>query len=297
MMPPLSDHAFNTWLQTTKDTLSRQIEGFLDSLSLPYGLQQAIHYAVFSGGKRLRPLILLAVADTYNITREKTYALAVSLELMHAYSLVHDDLPGMDNDCYRRGSPTVHIAFDHATAILVGDALQALAYQSIYSCKYLSDSEKIQLTQTLLYASGAEGMISGQYLDWQKQIGSPLTPSLCSSIHKLKTGLCLQAPFTLPRILATDLLIQTAYLVDVGDLVGKAFQYLDDHLDSEQHGTLDNQDCPPCYNPPKNFTDSLSKAQWLYDTATKLLENAGHNPDDLIYRMVQKTLPVYQPST
>ena len=119
----------------------RALHEYVAAQKLPQGLEQAIFYAINSPGKRLRPMLLLAVGDFFGVERENLRGLALSMELLHTYSLVHDDLPAMDNDTYRRNLPTVHIAYDQATAVLVGDALQSRAFGAIIEDQSLSESQ------------------------------------------------------------------------------------------------------------------------------------------------------------
>ncbi|MEC8063902.1 MAG: polyprenyl synthetase family protein [Pseudomonadota bacterium] len=284
-----SDQEFIAWCESHKKLLHHTMECKLDLAKLPLGLSEAISYAVFSPGKRLRPLLCFATGHSLQIEPEKTVEIATALEYMHAYSLVHDDLPGMDNDTYRRSLPTTHIAYDHATAILVGDALQALAYETILSSAHLSDVEKMACLNTLNRASGAGGMVSGQYLDWQKQQNFPLAQNDIANIHRLKTGLCLQAALTMPLHLK-DIPLDSHYLSLVGELLGIAYQYLDDIDDQELHGTLDNLDCPASCSPPKYFATALEKAQWLHSQAIKNLQQHGLDCSTIIVRMVNLTL-------
>jgi farnesyl diphosphate synthase len=151
--------------------------------------------------------------------------------MMHAYSLIHDDLPAMDNDALRRGKPTVHIAFDEATAILAGDALQALAYETLAMAKW-PDAEKIQALQLLLAASGSCGMCGGQQLDMDAS-GKTLSLEQLQHVHALKTGALIKAAILIPATLAKADAQSTASLTAFADDLGLAFQIQDDILDVE----------------------------------------------------------------
>ncbi len=234
--------------------------------TLPQGLHSALAYSLFSPGKRLRPLLLLAAGEALCCPPEKLQPLAIALEMMHTYSLVHDDLPGMDDDHTRRGQPTSHIMFDHATAILVGDALQALAYETILHASSLTAEEKITALSTLNRATGASGMVAGQYLDWYKQQKAPQTTAEKQAISPLKTGLCLQCALTLP-LACCPLTPNHSIWQQAGATLGLAYQYLDDHIDAETDLILDGSDCPAYLSPPPAFSSALSKASWLAEQA------------------------------
>src|SRR5699024_6535298 len=144
-------------------------------------------YSLFAGGKRLRPILLFASYDTFAQDTTKVYKTAAALEMIHTYSLVHDDLPAMDDDDYRRGELTNHKVFDEATAILAGDALLTYSFQIITEDALLSDEEKLFIIRSLAQAAGPEGMVAGQILDME---GETKTLSLeqLEKIHELKTG-------------------------------------------------------------------------------------------------------------
>ena len=258
------------WREQAYQNITAGLTEALRTQTLPQGLQDALAYSLFSPGKRLRPLLLLAAGEALRCPPEKLQPLALALEMMHTYSLVHDDLPGMDDDSVRRGQATSHIMFDHATAILVGDALQALAYETILRAPSLSADEKITALTTLNHATGASGMVAGQYLDWHKQQHAPQTPAEKQAINPLKTGLCLQCALTLPLACSphspNHLIWQQA-----GATLGLAYQYLDDHIDAETDLILDDSDCPAYLPTAPAFSSALSKASWLAEQAIALL--------------------------
>src|SRR6266403_4222276 len=154
----------------------------------PTKLHAAIRWSVFAGGKRFRPALLLAVGETFGATSESLIATACALEMIHTYSLVHDDLPSMDNDDLRRGRPTCHVRFDEATAILAGDALQTLAFKTVAEDNTLSPSGRISLISELARAAGTpEGMVAGQARDIEAESREVSSTEL-EEIHRLKTG-------------------------------------------------------------------------------------------------------------
>lgn len=205
----------------------------------PERLHTAIRYAVMGGGKRLRPLLVYASALLCGVPVERVDAIAAAIELVHAYSLVHDDLPALDNDELRRGRPTTHVAFDVATAILVGDALQAHAYRVLATDAMLGgDAVRRQLVLDLAAASGAAGMAGGQAMDMEAA-GSLADLAQAEHICRLKTGRLFEAALLMPSRLAGSLPPpQLLALQQCGEHFGLAFQLADDLLDIETPATL-----------------------------------------------------------
>lgn len=198
-------------------------------------LKEAMHYSVFNGGKRLRPLLVFAAAEAIGVDAQTVLAPACAVELIHCYSLVHDDLPAMDDDDLRRGRPTTHLAFDEATAILVGDALQALAYQLLAE-DTLSISHPagvLKMLRELTDACGADGMAGGQAWDLQLERQTPDQTTL-EHMFAMKTGALIRASVLMPCLLADELSAEALQaLRSFGDDVGLAFQIRDDLLDVE----------------------------------------------------------------
>ncbi len=195
-------------------------------------LVDAMHYATFNGGKRIRPVLAYAAATAVGGDHHQADDVAAALEMVHSYSLVHDDLPAMDNDALRRGKPTCHIAFDEATAILAGDALQCLAFE-VLACSPIthSDTTRLRLIQLLATNSGTQGMAGGQALDLAAE-GETLTLQELETIHQHKTGCLIRASvamgaLTCPGVSDTELLALDRY----AQAVGLAFQVQDDILD------------------------------------------------------------------
>ncbi len=200
-------------------------------------LLAAMRHAALLGGKRMRPLLVYATGHMLGADDDALDAPAIAVELIHAYSLVHDDLPAMDDDALRRGQPTVHIAFDEATAILAGDALQTLAFQTLSEAPLSADA-RIALIHELVVASGAAGMCGGQALDIDATgRGSDIALADLQRLHALKTGALLRASVRLGAIAAgvtheTDTGARAA-LDRYADALGLAFQIRDDLLDIE----------------------------------------------------------------
>ena len=198
-------------------------------------LMEAMQYAVLNGGKRLRPLLVYAAGQALGLDEDLLDAPACAVELIHCYSLVHDDLPAMDDDDLRRGRPTAHLAFDEATAILAGDALQALAFQILSEGTH-SDRERsgrLVMVAELAVACGAAGMAGGQAKDLAMEHQTPDQPAV-ETMFRLKTGALIRASVIMPAALVPDLpRAQTEALRDFGENIGLAFQIRDDLLDIE----------------------------------------------------------------
>ncbi len=201
----------------------------------PARLHEAMRYSVLGGGKRLRPLLAYATAECFGGNAASADASAAALEIIHAYSLIHDDLPAMDNDDLRRGKPTCHIAFGEATAILAGDALQALAFEVLAKDGQTRAEAATQLTmlRTLATACGAHGMAGGQAFDLDA-VGQRLSPIELERMHAYKTGALIRAAVVLGALASGNAhahKLQTMH--DVGARIGLSFQIRDDILDIE----------------------------------------------------------------
>lgn len=196
-------------------------------------LQEAMRYSVLGGGKRIRPALCMAAARAVGSHEDAAVAPACALELIHAYSLVHDDLPAMDDDDLRRGRPTAHIAFDEATAILAGDALQTLAFALMAGAPELSDYQRITMITELARASGHRGMVGGQAIDLES-VGHQLTIEQLENMHRHKTGALIEASVRLGALTAPGVTDQQlGKLADYASALGLAFQVQDDLLDIE----------------------------------------------------------------
>jgi len=197
-------------------------------------LNQAIHYSIFNGGKRFRPSLCYATAIALNSVSEKVDCAAAAIELIHCYSLVHDDLPAIDNDDLRRGKLTCHKAFDEATAILAGDALQAYAFEMLISLNpEIPSAQKLRMALSLAKACGFEGMAAGQELDITNT-GKTCTLDQLEIIHRYKTGKMISACVDLSvQALSVDGSERHQALQDYAQALGLAFQVKDDILDVE----------------------------------------------------------------
>ncbi len=191
-----------------------------------------MRYAVLDGGKRLRPLLVMAACDAVNGCVAAALRAACAVELIHAYSLVHDDMPCMDNDVLRRGKPTVHVQFGEAQALLAGDALQALAFELLTpeDADSVSPQTQARLCRLLAKAAGYQGMAGGQAIDLAS-VGLPLTSLQLHEMHRLKTGALLQASVMMGAACGTASPSALTALHTYGATVGLAFQVVDDILD------------------------------------------------------------------
>ena len=197
----------------------------------PRRLHAAMRHATLDGGKRMRPLLVYATGTAFGADEAVLDAPAAAVELVHAYSLVHDDLPAMDDDALRRGKPTVHVAFDEATAILAGDALQALAFELLAAAP-ADASARVDMLRELAMAAGARGMCGGQALDIDAT-GVAIDADALQRLHALKTGALLRASVRLGAIAARADAATFRQLDAFADALGLAFQVRDDLLDVE----------------------------------------------------------------
>ena len=218
------------WRARMEDALSRRLP---PSGRLPQRLHEAMRYSVLGGGKRVRPILLLATAQALGLPEAQVEAAACALELVHVYSLVHDDLPAMDDDDLRRGRPTCHKAFDEATALLVGDALQSLAFELLARDPGLPDAPavRVRLVELLAEAIGSLGMAGGQAIDLQSE-GRSLSIEQVEQLHSLKTGALIRASVMMGAacVPALDARLERA-LAGFAAPIGLAFQIQDDLLD------------------------------------------------------------------
>ncbi|HEU5130516.1 MAG TPA: farnesyl diphosphate synthase [Pyrinomonadaceae bacterium] len=197
----------------------------------PEKIHQAIRWSVFAGGKRFRPALLLAVGQAFSASVEALIRTACAFEMVHTYSLIHDDLPAMDDDDLRRGRPTCHVRFDEATAILAGDALQTLAFQTIAEDGGLDAETRIALIAELARAAATpEGMVAGQALDMEGETRQ-VNGAQLEEIHRLKTGALIRAAARSGAIIGRASESELAAITSYGSYLGLLFQITDDFLD------------------------------------------------------------------
>ena len=218
---------------------SKAVERVLDRiLVLPDGPEarvvEAMRYSVFAGGKRLRPFLVLASAELFDIARPQALRVAAAIECVHCYSLIHDDLPAMDDDDMRRGKPTVHKAFDEATAILAGDALLTLAFEILADSDTHADANvRLELTSALAKASGKSGMVGGQMIDLSAGKGEPWDEHAIYRLQQMKTGALISFSAEAGAIMGHGSPAARQHLQGYARDLGLAFQIADDLLDVE----------------------------------------------------------------
>jgi farnesyl diphosphate synthase len=199
----------------------------------PQRLHEAMRYAVLGGGKRVRPLLAFAAGEAAGAAPERLETVACAVELIHAYSLVHDDLPCMDDDVLRRGRPTVHVEFDEATALLAGDALQSVAFELLAGGQASADrGAQLEMVRLLAQAAGSRGMAGGQAIDLAA-VGRSLTLPELEFMHILKTGALIRASVTLGARCGALGAAELGRLDHYAKLIGLAFQVVDDVLDAD----------------------------------------------------------------
>jgi farnesyl diphosphate synthase len=223
---------FNEWIKTVQSQVEEVLASCLPSATQPpAGLHDAMRYAVLAGGKRVRSLLIYASGELFDAEQSALGRAAAAVEMIHAYSLVHDDLPCMDDDALRRGKPTVHVKYDEATALLVGDALQAQAF-SVLSESEGEHARTLAMIRLLAQASGSAGMCGGQAIDLAS-VGVALSLADLEQMHQLKTGALMRAAVLLGALSGKALdQSETAALNAYADAVGLAFQVVDDVLDA-----------------------------------------------------------------
>ena len=200
----------------------------------PRRLHEAIRWSLFAGGKRVRPVIVYAVGETFGATPDRLAASAAALEMVHTYSLIHDDLPSMDDDDLRRGRSTCHKQFDEATAILAGDVLQTLAFRAIADDEQLSDAERVRVISTLANESATPyGMVAGQQLDLDAE-GKTLSIDEIEAIHSRKTGALISAAAEIGAVIGGAGMDETHAIKQYSERLGLLFQITDDLLDVTQ---------------------------------------------------------------
>jgi farnesyl diphosphate synthase len=229
----MSVPAFDAWSDASLTAVEQALSDWVP-VDAPAGLGEAMRYGVLDGGKRLRPLLVLAASQALGGHAEAALRAAVAVELIHAYSLIHDDMPCMDNDVLRRGKPTVHVRFGEAQAMLAGDAMQALAFEVLTpDASSVPLSLQARLVGLLARAAGESGMAGGQAIDLAS-IGQALRESELRDMHRRKTGALLQASVLMGAASGEPSPQAWQALSDYGAAIGLAFQVVDDILDVTQ---------------------------------------------------------------
>jgi len=284
-------HIFQPFLDTYQKRVNSALDKYLPNDDPPeHNLAEAIRYSVIGGGKRIRPAMVYAAGEAMGVSNDLMDIPACAVEMIHAYSLIHDDLPAMDDDDLRRGRPTCHKAFDEATAILAGDALQALAYEILAKDNHaeLTPQHRIEMLSLLTQASGAHGMAGGQAVDLAS-VGKVLNLGQLENMHRLKTGALIRASILLGGMCKQDITEDEIELLSNYSLcIGLSFQIHDDILDvvgdtetlGKPQGSDQEQD-----KPTFPAIIGLEKSQQLaieqHELALKYLEPLGEKADSL----------------
>lgn len=270
--------------QTYQNRIEEVLQAILPKNDQP--LSEPMRYSVLDGGKRIRPLLAYAGGEALGITVELLDMPAAAIELIHAYSLIHDDLPCMDDDDLRRGKATSHIAFDEATAVLTGDALQTLAFEILSQPLHkISAENQLKILHLLSTASGASGMVKGQMIDLTA-VGETLTEKQLETMHEHKTGALIKASVLMPTYCNNDaedrFVVQRKNLEDYADAIGLAFQVRDDILDiqsdTETLGKQQGADIAadkPTYPSILGMNVAKEKLYQLHQKALNSLEGFG----------------------
>jgi len=280
--------SFEDWVRAYGQRTESALDNLLDAANTnPTRLHEAMRYAAQGGGKRIRPLLVYAAGALSDDTNQNALdAAAVAIECIHAYSLVHDDLPCMDDDDLRRGRPTVHKAYDEATALLVGDALQTRAFEVLANAQCDADT-RLTLISALADASGSRGMAGGQAIDLDC-VGKKLDLAGLKQMHAMKTGALLSCSVQMGGIAAKLNPAQMQHLQNYSEALGLAFQIVDDVLDatadSQTLGKTAGKDAAndkPTYVTLMGLDYAQKAAKDLQETAIASLESFGPKAQDL----------------
>jgi farnesyl diphosphate synthase len=270
----------DTWAREQLAAVEAALEAWVPA-DAPAGLGMAMRYGVLDGGKRLRPLLVLAANQAVRGSEPAALRAAVAVELIHAYSLVHDDMPCMDNDVLRRGKPTVHVKFGQAQAMLAGDAMQALAFEVLTPEEGLPAALQARLCSLLARSAGHAGMAGGQAIDLAS-IGRPLAEAELRDMHRRKTGALLQASVLMGAACGDTGPGVWQALSDYGAAIGLAFQVVDDILDVTQSAATlgktagkDQDNNKPTYVSVLGLGAARRHAQELREQAHGALQRSG----------------------
>ncbi len=263
---------------------------YLPGATIPRRLHEAMRYATLNGGKRIRACLVYATGEALGVEDVRLDAPACAVELIHSYSLVHDDLPSMDNDDLRRGKPACHKAYDEATALLVGDALQTLAFQILAEDTRLAPQSRLQMIAQLAQASGSQGMAGGQAIDLEA-VAKSLTLTELEDMHRRKTGALICASVLLGALARADAEPQVLEdLTTYARCIGLAFQIMDDVLDVEgdtktlgKTSGADQARGKPTYPALLGLAQAKAKAAELRTMALASLRRLGDNGKTLAH--------------
>jgi geranylgeranyl diphosphate synthase, type II len=277
------------YLSESKKLVDEYLEKLLPAESEePSTIHKAMRYSVFAGGKRVRPVLIRASGESLAGDRNVLLHLGAGIEMMHTYSLIHDDLPALDNDDLRRGLPTCHKVFGEAIAILAGDSLMTRCYQILADLPDTSDSIRVSIIGEIAAATGTvKGMIGGQVVDLESE-GKPITPKVLEYIHHSKTGALLTACVRCGALAAGAKKAELTALTEFGKKIGLVFQIVDDVLDvtssSVELGKTAGKDekvKKATYPALYGIDTSLQKANELLESALKAIESLGEEANSL----------------
>ena len=281
---------FQEWARVQQSRIEAALHRVLPGTDIaPRRLHQAMRYAVLGGGKRVRPLLAFAAGELAGADPDRTEIAAASVEIIHAYSLVHDDLPCMDNDVLRRGKPTCHVEYDEATALLAGDSLQSLAFQLLAEYRLTANpADQLEMVRLLAAASGSRGMAGGQAIDLAS-VGKTLSLPELEFMHIHKTGALIRAAVVLGARCGNSLdKAQLERLDHFAKCIGLAFQVVDDVLDAEANtATLgktagkDAEQNKPTYISALGVPAARGMAADLRDVAMDALRDFGPRAERL----------------
>ncbi len=281
-----------SYLLDKRQQIDAELQRILETATLPKArIVEAMRYALLSGGKRLRPVLCLAACETVGGNAAHALPVACALEMIHTYSLIHDDLPSMDNDSLRRGRPTCHVAFDEATAVLAGDALLTLAFETLSSKeirKNVPAEHCLDIISEISVAAGYKGMVEGQMRDMLAEQQGSLLLSELEALHLLKTGALIEASVCSGAQLGQGSLDQIASLKVYSKNIGLAFQVTDDILNVEGDPLImgkgagtDRHRCKSTYPALLGLSESKTAASRLISHAIASLARFDHKADPL----------------
>jgi len=288
---------FEQWVSKTLQDVEGALELWVPKDS-PAGLGEAMRYAVLGAGKRLRPLLVMATCEAVGGQPEAALRAACAVELIHAYSLVHDDMPCMDDDVLRRGKPTVHVQFGEAQAMLAGDAMQALAFEVLTpEADQVPLALQARLCALLARSAGHAGMAGGQAIDLAS-VGHPLSETALRDMHRRKTGMLLQASVMMGAACCRACSPATqAALSEYGSAIGLAFQVIDDILDVTQDSDVlgktagkDRDANKPTFVSVLGLESAMRHAQELRDQAHIALSTSDLTNTDWLIRLADKVV-------
>lgn len=275
------------YIQNASELVEKRLDELIIEKNVPYhSLFCAARYSLLAGGKRLRPMLTLATTAALGCKAEHALDPACALEMVHTYSLIHDDLPCMDNDDFRRGKPSLHKAFPEGHAVLTGDFLLTFAFEVIASAPYLTSQQKIDIVRLLAKNSGADGMIGGQVMDIESE-GKSINIEFLREIHKRKTGALITAAIECGGIAANASQQQMDILRQFGNDIGLAFQVIDDVLDVTSNKNSDVKNNKSTYVTFLGLEKAKEFAYAHCQSALKKLENLSGDTS-LLYALAER---------